>query len=65
MSDDRSLILWKIEDKDYEKITKIAKISGLHDRSIYTCSINSNQNLIATVNINSFIFSTIKRKLIC
>ena len=49
VSDDKSIILWKIEDKKYEKITKLSKINCLHERTIYSCSINSQQNLIATV----------------
>ncbi len=44
------MILWKVEDKNYEKITKIAKINNLHERTIYSCSINFKQNLVATVN---------------
>ena len=55
VSDDRSLVLWKIEEENYsKKVSKICKISNLHERTIYSCSINFNDKLIATVKI--FIF---------
>ena len=63
-SDDTNLIMWGIgnensfknEDNnqntetifDYENITKLAKISNLHSRQIYSCSLNYNENYLFT-----------------
>ena len=63
-SDDTNLIMWGIgnensfknEDNnqntetifDYENITKLAKISNLHSRPIYSCSLNYNENYLFT-----------------
>ena len=63
-SDDTNLIMWGIETEnsfkngdnnqnketifDYENITKLAKISNLHSRPIYSCSLNYNENYLFT-----------------
>jgi hypothetical protein len=51
-SEDHLVILWKIEDDNYEKIIVLSKINNSHDRPIYYCSLNYEQNLLATVIIN-------------
>ena len=50
VGDDKSLILWKIEDIHYKKINIVKKIENFHDRVIYSCTMNLKQDFISTVN---------------
>ena len=61
-SDDKSIVMWRIGDKaviennekkkekitDYENIVKLAKITNLHLRPIYSCVLSFNEKYIFT-----------------
>jgi WD40 repeat protein len=47
-SDDRSIILWKIEDNSYKNIKMISKINGAHERSVLSLSLNFDDSLIVS-----------------
>jgi len=48
VSEDKSILLWKIEDIYYKNITLVKKLMNLKEMFL-TCTINFKQDLIATV----------------
>lgn len=55
VTQDKSMLLWRIEDIHYKKIVLIKKAENMHDSVLDHCSVNSNQDLISIVIIKIFL----------
>lgn len=47
-SDDKSIIIWYV--KGYDNIVKLSQLTGFHQRTVFSCSLDSSAQIMATVN---------------